>query len=191
MPFRNGNMPHNATNWTQEMIDFLKYNYSKMTNTQLALALGVSVTCMRYKKSELGLKKLTLEYWNEEMIQFLRDNYKTLGDVEIVDHFTKHFPKNKGWSRGAIWKKRQQINLYRTAEEKAKIITRHQSAGGRNFRILEVSSSLNMHASWIANNIAPRNRSLAKEILKHPEIIEVKRQQIILKRTIDEQQKIS
>jgi hypothetical protein len=50
------------------------------------------------------------------------------------------------------------------------------------------SASMNLSDAFIANCIAWHDKEGASEILKHPQIIEVKRQQIILNRTIYEQQ---
>jgi hypothetical protein len=50
------------------------------------------------------------------------------------------------------------------------------------------SASKNLTDAYVANCIAWHDKETAKEMLNHPEIIEVKRQQIILNRTIYEQQ---
>lgn len=184
MPFRNGNMPANATLWTDEMITFLKEHFFQLTNKQLADALQLRLTVTRNKCRELGLKRMELEYWSKDQVQFLKDNYKTMGDVEIMEVFMQRWPKTKGWKRGAIRKKRKQMNLERTPAEIDAITARHIAKGGRSYTIEKNSSSRNMHASWVAGLIAWRDPQLKKEVLKHPELIELKRQQILLQRTI-------
>jgi hypothetical protein len=192
VPYRNGNKVWNATEWTDEMIDYLKENFNHKTNKELADHLNVRLTVLRNKTRELGLKKYEIEYWTDDMIRFLEENYKTMGDVEIKEVFEKRWPKKKGWKRGAIRKKRRQMGLERTGEEVEAILSRHHQRGGRMFTIEKNSSSLNMHDTWIAGLIAWRNPQLRDDILKNkPEIIELKRQLIILKRSINERKQKS
>jgi hypothetical protein len=192
MPYRNGNIVWNATQWTEDMITYLKENFNSKTNKQLADHLGLKLTITRNKCRELGLKRMELEYWSREQVEFLKNNYKTLGDVEIMDHFKKHWPKVKGWKRGAIRKKRQQMGLERSPQEINAILDRHHQEGGRMFTIKKNSSSANMHDRWVAGQIAWRDPELREQILKHrPDLIELKRQLIIFKRKINELKKRS
>lgn len=184
MPYRNGNIVWNATVWTDEMIQFLKDNYKSMTNRQLAKALNLSLTVTRNKTRELGLKKIVLEYWDKEQIEFLKANYRAMGDVQIMQVFKKHRPKHKGWKRGAIWKKRKQLKLIRTKEEKGVIVSRNSAKGGPSYTIDRNSSSKNMHPRWVAQQLAWREPELQDEILKHPELIAAGTELIKLKREI-------
>lgn len=184
MPYKNGNTVWNATVWTDEMISSLKKNFYTKTNKQLADMLGLRLTVVRNKCRELGLKRMTLEYWSDEMVQYLKDNYKTVGDVEIMEYFKINHPKQKGWKRNAIRKKRGQMGLHRTKKEINVIVSKNASAGGRSFTIDKNSSSGNMHPTWVAQQIAWRDPELQKEILKHPEIIEEKKALIKLKRVL-------
>lgn len=174
------------TPWTDDQIKFIQDNYLLLTNRELANALGYKLTVVRIKKAELGLKRIRMEYWSNEMTQFLIDNYKTLGDVEIMNHFIKYHPKKKAWTRSHINKKRRQLNLHRTPEEIEVIVSRNVSAGGPSYTIDRNSSSKNMHDNWVAGLIAWRNPALRKEVLKHPDLIKLKREQIKLSRAIKE-----
>jgi len=184
MPYRNGNIVWNGTQWSEEMISFLRNNYLSMTNQELADYLGLRKTVTRNKLRELGLKRMELEYWNKEMIQFLKSSYKTIGDVEIMEFFKKYYPKVKGWKRGAIRKKRKQMNLMRTERQSKKIAARNTKRGGRCYTIDKNSASKNMHPRWVAQQIARRNPELQKELIKYPEIIEAARTLLLLKRKI-------
>lgn len=175
-----------VTPWTNEQLTFLKNNFSKLTNKELASALGYRITVVRNKTRELGLSKFEIEYWSDEMISFLKSNYQTLGDMEILHYFNQHHPKKKGWRRFAIGKKRKQLGLHRTPEEIAKIVSRNVSKGGPSFTIEQNSSSKNMADGWVANLIAWRDPELKKLLLKHPDLIELKRNQIKLSRAIKE-----
>jgi hypothetical protein len=184
MPYRNGNIVWNATVWTDAMILFLRSNWKGKTNRELASALGLRLTVTRNKLRELGLKRMELEYWNKDMMRFLKKSYKTLGDVEIMDFFKKLYPKNKGWKRGAIRKKRMQMGLMRSDEQCAAILKRHRKRGGRMYTIDRNSSSINLTPLWVAQRIAWRNPELQRELVNHPEIIDAARVMILLKRKI-------
>ena len=43
--------------WTASMVDFLIDHYKEMSNTVLAEHLGISLSCLRRKLHELGLRK--------------------------------------------------------------------------------------------------------------------------------------
>jgi hypothetical protein len=50
--------------------------------------------------------------------------------------------------------------------------------------MLRNSGTMNLPDGMISVYLAPRDRELRKEILKQPELIELKRQQILLQREI-------
>lgn len=185
MPYKNGTIVQNATNWTDEMIQFLKDNFFTMTNPQLAQSLNLRLTVTRNKCKELGLRRIEMEYWTVEQVQFLKDNYTNKGDVEIAEIFEQRWPKNKKWIKQHICKKRKYLKLKRTKEQVFAIASKNSLPGGNSYTVLRNSSSLNMHPVWISQQIAWRNPELQKEIRKYPSIIELKKQSIILKRAIN------
>jgi len=160
-----------------------------MTNRQLAASLNLRLTVTRNKCRELGLKRIEMEYWTDEQILFLKEHYKKMGDVEIAEIFEKRWPKNKPWRKQHINKKRKYLKLLRTAEEIKAIASKNSSPGGNSFTIKKNSSSLNMHPTWVAQQIAWRDPGLQQEVLKHPELIELKKEQIKLNRVIKAVQK--
>lgn len=170
--------------WTDKMIDFIQKNFYDMTNPQLAKSLGLTLTVTRNKCRELGLKHIELEYWMPEQIKFLKANYKTMGDVDIANTLQILFPKNKKWRKQHIHKKRNYLGLHRTVKEIASIRTVNSSPGGNQYTIDRNSASVKYSDGWIANMIAWRNKRLKKEIIKHPEIIELKRIQLKINREI-------
>lgn len=175
-----------VTPWPDHKLQFLKDNFHIMTNPQLANALGITLTVLRNKARELGMKRIEMEYWNADQVKFLIDNFRILGDVEIMHHFEKHYPKAKSWTRSHINKKRRQMNLVRTQDEIDTIVTRNVSKGGPSFTILKNSSSVNLTDGYVANCIAWRDPELKAEVLKHSELLNLKRQQIRLSREIKE-----
>ncbi|MBC8053773.1 MAG: hypothetical protein H7Y13_11980 [Sphingobacteriaceae bacterium] len=174
------------TNWTKEKVQFLKDNFHKMTNRQLAKAVGSNLTNLRNKTRQLGLKHYDLEYWTPEQTQFLLDNYRTMGDVVIAEELQKRWPKNKTWTNKHIRTKRRNMKLERTPEEIALIISQYSVPGGRSHTINENTASKNLPDGYVANTIAWRDPELKQEILKHPGLIDIKRKQIQLNRTIKE-----
>lgn len=175
----------NKTEWTSEMIDFLKSKFFHSTNKQIAEALGLKLTVVRNKAAEIGLKRIEMEYWTDEQLIFLHANYRTMGDVEIAENLQQLFPKKKPWTKQHICKKRKYLELRRTKEQIDAIRTRNSSEGGNAYTINRNSSSINMHDSWIAGRLGWRNKKLADHIKKnHPELIELKRAELKLRRTI-------
>lgn len=173
--------------WTDEQIDFLIKSFPTMTSYELSDKLGKSRSIVRMKYKELGLKKIELEYWSEKMVAFLKSKYRSIGDTEIAEIFQSKFPKKKRWSKRHIGKKRKQLKLFRTPDEIMKIKSEHVKPGGRSYTINRNSCSKNMHPNWIAQIIAGKGRKdLALELRRHPQLIEAKRQQIMLQRKINE-----
>ena len=125
MPFKNGTIVPNATVWTDEMISYLKKNFFKKSNRELAHGLGLRLRVTRTKCYQLGLKKMEMEYWTDEQVIFLKENYKNIGDKELAIIFNKKYKKNKGWTHKHIDKKRKYLNLKRTADEIKKIRSRN------------------------------------------------------------------
>lgn len=121
--------PINKIIFTTEMDNFLKNNFGKMTNKELADGLGLKLTRTRMRLYELGFKRMELEYWTDEQISFLMANYHEIGDVEIAEIFTAVYEKQKGWSKKHIEKKRRYLKLKRTPEMIEQIHSRNTKNG--------------------------------------------------------------
>jgi hypothetical protein len=115
--------------WTEEAIEWLRQNFDKYTNPQLAAAMGERVTNLRTKLYKLGLYKQRLEYWTEEQHGFLVENYLRMGDTEIAERMNELFEKKKGWSKKHVEKRRRQQGLKRTDEDRKRIFERNIKAG--------------------------------------------------------------
>ncbi len=115
--------------WTSEEDQFLRDNWQQMDNVELAKALGRKLTNTRTRLYQLGMKRMEMEYWTDEMIQFLRENYRRIGDTELAEIFSAKWPKNKGWSKKHIEKKRRYLKLKRTKKEREAILQGHVEAG--------------------------------------------------------------
>lgn len=119
----------NKTQFTEQDVEFIQKNFYTMTNSQLAKALNMTLTVVRKKCYELGLKRMELEYWTVEQMDYLKANYKTIGDVELADYFNATWPKNKGWNKKHIEKKRRYLKFKRTPEEIKAIHKRNVKLG--------------------------------------------------------------
>lgn len=178
--------PGVTTIWTESDLQFLTTNFYSMTNSKLAEQLNMTLTVVRNKCYELGLKRMEMEYWTEEQLSFLKAHYKTKGDVEIAEALQLLFPKKKSWTKNHIEKKRKYLGLLRTPDEVSAIRSRHSSEGGRAHTIRSNSGSVNLADNYVANTLAWRNKSMQKIMLQHPELIELKRNQLKLNRAINE-----
>lgn len=115
--------------WEEQDIKFLKDNYQSMTNRELADGLGIKLTTCRTKLYQLGLKRMEMEYWTEEQIQFLKDNYLEMGDTEMAEIFNETCPKEKGWRKKHIEKKRRYMKLKRSKAVQKRIHARNVELG--------------------------------------------------------------
>lgn len=102
---------------TQEQLKFIEENYHKLNNSELAKALGFKITKTREFLYSLGFKRMDLEYWTQEQIDFLLENYSTVGDTELAEIFNSKWPKQKGWSKKHIEKKRRYLGLKRSSDQ--------------------------------------------------------------------------
>lgn len=109
--------------WTAREIAFIKANFHRMTNPELARKLKKKLTKVREKCYELGLKHMEMEYWTSEQVQYLKDNYRTMGDTAIAAVFQERWPKKKVWSKKHIEKKRMYLGIKRTVAEEFEIRT--------------------------------------------------------------------
>lgn len=116
-------------NFDPNEIQFIQENFQKMTNEQIAAALGLKKTIVRTMAYSLGLKRMELEYWSSEQVAFLKKNYKKIGDVELAEIFENEWPKNKGWTKKHIEKKRRYLFLKRTPADLQRIHSRNKKSG--------------------------------------------------------------
>jgi len=167
---------------------FIRDNYLRLTNKQLADHFGYKLTIVRNKLYEMGLQRNQVENWSPEQTAFLKENYRTTGDVEIAEQLQRLMPRAQAWTKKHINKKRQLMGWHRTPEEIAAIVAKHLAPGGRQYTILQNSSSIHLQDGYIASLIAWRDKDLQQEILKYPDLIAIKRSEILLTRAIKEVQ---
>ena len=115
--------------WSDTEIAFIKTNWKKLTNKQLADGLGLTLTITRTKCYELGLRRMELEFWTKRQVSFLKKHYRAIGDQELSEIYQSKWFKNKGWSKKHIEKKRRYLRLSRTDAERKVIHQRNKIAG--------------------------------------------------------------
>lgn len=120
---------YNKVILTESDRQFIRDNHSKMTNRQLADALGLNLTRLRMFCYEMGLYHQKMEYWSEEQAQFLKDHYREKGDTELAEIFEVKWFKEKGWTKKHIEKKRRYLKLKRTSAERKAIKERNTAMG--------------------------------------------------------------
>lgn len=125
---------------------YIRRNFDTMTNVQLAKELNITLTVVRNKCREMGLKHMEMEYWTDEQIEFLKANYKSIGDCELAEIFQSKWHKNKGWTKKHIEKKRRYLKLKRSDKQIEKIHLRNVSNG---------RFSMCPHLAWAKRGIAP------------------------------------
>lgn len=121
--------PPNKYYWTKQQIAFIRKNWPVMTNRALAKVFGISLTLLRVKVYEMGLRRMEMEYWTGEQVEFLIKNYTKIGDVEMAELFNKKWKKNKGWTKKHIEKKRRYMKLKRSKTQIAAIKQRNVDNG--------------------------------------------------------------
>jgi hypothetical protein len=126
--------PPNKIYFSAEQTDFLKSNYTNMTNKQLADALGVTLTVMRNYKSKLGLLSATKPAnWSKGETNYLIENYRKIGDKELAEQINDRYAhKNRNFTRKHIRTKRDLLGLKRSDEEIAAIVRRNVEQGRYN-----------------------------------------------------------
>jgi hypothetical protein len=99
------------TIFTSSDINYLKENYLRRTNKQLATHLGKKLTVVRNKMYELGLARYNQKEraWADWEDSILIANYKDTGDVQLA--------KMIGREKGGVRKRRITLNLIRTVAQ--------------------------------------------------------------------------
>lgn len=122
-------VPPNKIAWTADMDSFLKDNFHRMDNRQLAKALNLTLCATRTRLYLLGMKRIEMEYWTVEQLQFLAVSYQTQGDKEIAASLQANWPKGKPWTLKHVEKKRNYLGLHRTKEQLKSIKERNRKTG--------------------------------------------------------------
>jgi len=120
-----------SNNYSERVISFLIKKYFKTfaTNQELADAFGLTLYVVRRKCYQLGLKRINMEYFTSGQINYLKNQYQTKGDSELAEIFQKKWPKQKGWTKKHIEKKRKYLHFQRTCKQIQAIHQRNVKAG--------------------------------------------------------------
>lgn len=114
---------------SKKQIEFIRNNWDKMSNAQMAKRFKINFSTFSGKLHERGLFRMHFEYWTQEQILFLKSNYKRIGDKELAILFNGLWEKEKRWTFKHIEKKRLYLKLKRTANQIALIKVRNRLRG--------------------------------------------------------------
>jgi len=73
--------------WTSEEEDFLRANYNKMSNKELAEKFNVTTISIQRKLSRLNLIRQVQKKWTEKEEKYLRENYQEFSDAQLSKKF--------------------------------------------------------------------------------------------------------
>lgn len=105
--------------WTAAMVDFLIDHYKEMSNTALAEHLGISLSCLRRKLHELGLRKRPVT-----MAMTVAETVKRL----YSSHSHSEIARLTGISTQTVSRIVKKYRLRRTADEARQIRSRSRKS---------------------------------------------------------------
>ncbi|GAB3177545.1 hypothetical protein [Telluribacter humicola] len=174
------------TLFSQEDKAYIRNNYMHLSNEQLARTLKIPPSTLRAHLYRHGLRRNEPAVaWTPEQEAIVKAHYAEKGDVELAELLNALFPDDKRtFSKKSVWKKRSLLGLIRTPEQ-VKSIMQSAFNRARCDTIIQNSGSLNYSDGYVAYALATkRNPELIPEMLKHPELIELKREQLKLNRLL-------
>lgn len=126
--------PANKVYFNDEQTEFIRENYKKLTNRQLASRLGVTLTVLRIYKYSLGLFNVSRPIgWSAGETRFLIENYQRVGNVELAEQLNDRYAyKNRNFKQKHVRQKLKILGLQRTNEEIESIIIRNAKQGRYN-----------------------------------------------------------
>jgi len=169
---------------TEEISEFMKANYQSLSNRQIASALGLKLSITRGFLYQLGLKRMELEYWTQEQIDYLLETYEEKGNTELAKIFEERWPKKKRWTIKHIEKKLKRLGIKRSAYSVAELQKQWAADPRNKANILKHSASLNLTDRTVANYLSWRDKEKTELYLQMPDLINIKRQQLLLNRAI-------
>jgi hypothetical protein len=189
-------IPPNKGLWAKVDVQFLRDNYLKLTNAQLAKALHKKITSTRMKLYELGLmREKRSRPWIPSQVEFLKENYRKYGDKELSEIMNRKWPRKELWTKKRVTKKRELLGIKRTAEEVQAIIARNLSQ--KRFNPVPARTAYMKHARLLTDDyivakclrISKQNREEVKK--NHRSLIEFTRKRIASKRAKKEAKQMS
>lgn len=192
---------------TEEQIQFIRVNYCSMSNKEIGDLLGRSNWSIKTRAKRLGLKR-SLEESQRIQDRCCRKTYFAKGhlpkntktDFEITVR-TSHCGFNYKWIRlsNANW---QMLNIYNWEHANGPVpagkILRSISGdtldcSPGNWKLVDRAEHLDLNSGrsmledkYISNILSWRNKNLRDTYIQMPELIELKRNELKLRRTINE-----
>jgi hypothetical protein len=181
--------------FTPEMDAHLTEIFPTKLSKDIETLTGWHQYMISYAAKRLGLKKdpeftrtagrLAGCGWSAEQVQYLRDNYRQMGDSDMAEKLQQELPREKPFRAHNIKKKRLHLDLQRTPEEALAIASAHGKVGGRAYTIVKNSGGANLTDGFVASTLT-RDPDLREAYKQYPDLLNLKRQQILLHRQIKE-----
>ena len=193
--------------WTEQEIEFFRANYGKLSYGQIAQALNMTHQQVSTKRGMLGIEHFP-EYWTEERLMYLKQEGPKYSYTQIANHLNlpAHIVKRMG---GLLKIPRPRSPYYTKAEDKF-IIDNYSSMtaekiglhlGRPKTGILHRVSRLKLCKTteqfaqlqftigslsdrYIAKHMARQNPALQEQLLRYPELLNVRKHEIVLNRII-------
>lgn len=105
--------------WKDSYTKFLKRNYDKMTQREIAESLGVRLGHIRFMCYKHGLIKAKKIIWTFEEKAYLSTHYRLIGDVELAKNMTDKF--GRPFTKQMIEHAMSRMNLKRSDDEVERI----------------------------------------------------------------------
>ena len=181
-------IPHNKGLWTKDDVQFLRDNYLKLTNLQLAKALHKKLTSTRMKLIDLELiRQKRSPLWTESQVEFLKKNYHKCGDKELAEMMNRRWTRQTElWTKKRVCKKRELLGIKRTDEEVKAIIARNLSQ--KRFNAVPEQAAYMNHSQLLTDDYIVANclriSKLNREEVKknHQSLIQYTRKRIAAQR---------
>jgi len=167
--------------FTDEEIEEIRRNYKLTPVYKLAEKYGISQRALWYiaKKYEINKRNITINYpWTPEKNKQLSELYNKYSNKEIA--------KIMGISTKTVCEHGNKLGLSKSKEIKKKRL--REIAIERNYseRIFQCDKTIAYYLAGNKKFDKEKKNALIEGYLKYPELIELKRKQILLKRKIKE-----
>lgn len=176
--FKNPKSPLKLGQITDEVRQFIADNWGQLSALKLSRKLNISIGSIRYQASKMGLsgpiktakkrekatneRTLFLDPWTDEKLQYLRDNFHAKYVFQIA--------LDLGRSLYSVKRMAAKLGLRRSEEEKKALLLTPES----------------LPDNMVIDRIT-RDQDESRILMDHPEILDVKRHQIILNRIVKKQ----
>jgi hypothetical protein len=179
--------------YEQWELDFIKDNYAAMGAEAICKKLkrplsSIYTTACRIKNDKLDRSKNRVPgrtrsfKLTPEMESFIKENYESMGNQELADHFNKHFPRSTAWKHSTF---ASRLSLWGLKRSQESIDAIYQRAAMNDKAVADYI----VKGSDVLIPLTDEQKLLKEQVMQHPGLLNLKRQSIILNRTIKNEEK--